>query len=103
MNHEIKPFYVGQEVVANRNSDLFKKGQEFIVNSCWIGCCGWNVTVGIVHKSEVVCYHCKKVISKYGLNDHPFAANCFSPKLEIRAFISMVELAEKQLEHISAN
>ena len=63
----LPPFYVGQKVVAIQNhvSGVFKKGDEFKVTGCLIGCCGhWIVTVGILdddYGHMVKCENCKKI------------------------------------------
>lgn len=104
---EIPPFYVGQEVVANCNHEAFKKGQEFIIRSIRKNCCGYVVTIGIkipepFDKEYQNCSICNKLYPTKGI-DWEFRADRFSPKIEISKFISMKELAEKQLELIGAN
>lgn len=108
-NISIPPFYVGQEVVANRDHSLgdYKKGDQFIVNSIFMGCCGWEVTIGIIHTEKYTeyseCLRCnKRDFIGYGNQSH-YNAQSFSPKLEIKDFISMKQLAEQQLELIAAN
>lgn len=109
MKTEIKPFYVGQEVVANcdHNQGAFKKGDEFKITSIKEGCCEWEVTIGVMappHFSNYArCQICDNRQYNPVGNEWFFRASRFSPKLEISGFISMKELAEKQLEEIGAN
>jgi len=105
----LPPFYVGQEVVANcdHHQGAFKKGDEFKITAILMGCCAWEVTIGILstpeHSGFIRCTIC------YVRRPNPvgtqwlFKASRFSPKIEISGFISMRELAEKQLETIGAN
>lgn len=105
-DHGIKPFYVGQEVVANcNNPGWFKAGDDFTINSIQLSCCGWDVTIGLRFEVEgrYKCKSCGAIAFRRANEEAHFAVWRFSPKLEIKGFISMAELAEKQLEQISAN
>lgn len=100
----MKPFYVGQEVVANcdQPGGAFKKGDEFTVTSVQWVCCSWliGVGLGLPIGGTLRCDKCGHVI---GYNEWIFYASRFSPKIQISGFVSMKELAEKQLETIGAN
>ena len=104
-NIEIPPFYVGQEVVANitHSQKAYKKGDEFKVQSVFKGCCKWEITIGITPPNkEAYCRFCNKTIETND-GEWSFYAFRFSPKIEIKEFVSMKQLADKQLELISAN
>lgn len=101
----IAPFYVSQEIVANRDHSqgLFNKGDEFVVKSIRMGCCDWEIDIGIKIPDEFTgwsCYTC-------GKSSHSdicwFKTKSFSPKLQIKDFVSMKQLAERQLELVSGN
>jgi len=95
---EIPPFYVGQEVVANRNHSQgqFKKGEEFKVTSV-LKCNGiWSITIGNTNRRFGPCKICGMQSNEW----HFYARN-FSPKIEITEFISLKEIVS--LELISAS
>jgi hypothetical protein len=103
----IPPFYIGQEVVVledyTHHLFSFKKGDEFKVTSISKNpCCSiWTVTVGIhINSYDSICT-CRRTVRKEG--EVLFAAYMFSPKIEIKEFISMKQLAEQQLEKVGVN
>lgn len=102
-NIDIKPFYVGQEVVAIKNHSLgdFKKGDCFRVTSIYKVCCFTAITIGITpqqlgcHQTLMTCAKCGGDYRIYG--ECGYDATCFRPKLEISEFISMKEVASVEL------
>lgn len=109
---EIPPFYVGQEVVANCNhhQGIFKKGDEFKITSIrrsFCSCKDWAVTIGIIGSGFSAiqrCPVCKEMTSDTKPTDEwLFSAWRFSPKIEIKEFISMKQLVEEKLELVSVN
>lgn len=105
MNIEIPPFYVGQEIVAIKDHSVkvFKKGEEYVVTGIEKGCCVWLITIGI--SSDKSVYSCKRCGGRFFKSNSEcrFNAACFSPKIEIKEFISLAKLAEKTLETVGAN
>lgn len=100
-NIEIPPFYVGQEVVANCDytydgKTYFKKGDEFVIQAILKPCCNmWSVKIGVFNPyGSMYCHVCK---ANRPAHEFEFLANRFSPKLEIKAFLSMKELADVEL------
>jgi len=106
-NTEIPPFYIGQEVVAIRDHEgWFKKGDEFRITSITpsqCACPGWEVTIGITDGDEF--FHCDDCgqLCRQNVGEIISPADHFRPKLEIKTFISMKELAEQGLLTISGN
>jgi len=104
-NISIPPFYVGQEVVAIKDGTTLKRGKDYVVTGIFFPCkCGkWRVTVGIVSsKSQTKCYDCGfEHVNE--TNERQYSSKLFAPKIEIKEFISMKQLAEQQLELIGVN
>lgn len=106
-NIQIPPFYVGQEVVANcdHSDGHFTKGEEFNVTSIEKTCCGWNITVGIIHKGSYrsECFICGSIDPVIRTGEIRYNSSRFSPKITIGEFISMREVADKCLEEVASN
>lgn len=102
-NIDIPPFYVGQEIVAIKDHPglgLYKKGDEFIVNAIYKGCCEWMIDIGIPKMRLAKCFICNTIKEDDGF----FGVRNFAPKHNLLGeFISMKEFADKQLEIVGAN
>lgn len=105
--HEIPPFFIGQEVVAikDHSKGSFKKGDEFKITGLFKCCCGWNVTIGIRDNSgypqEAICGSCGRGEIIGVRVEWRYNSKIFAPKHNYGAFISMSEAV--QLETIGAN
>lgn len=108
MKHEIKPFYVGQKVVAikDHSNKRFLRGQEFTVTGIINGCCDmskWVITIGIADISieSCKCLYCGK--AKPVINELIFNSTCFAPTSNNFKSISYTEVMEKEQTLVSAN
>lgn len=107
MNKSIPPFYVGQKVVAvcNHVQGHFKMGDEFTINSVEIGCCGWDVTIGITSHGYglCICTECHKMKLINIGEEISFCSTRFAPITSTFQSIEYREVLEKEREFVSAN
>lgn len=64
-----QPFYVGQRVIALKDSvyGYFKKGTIYKVFGIEKACCVWAINIGKTVKSKIfACSMCDKTIARYG-------------------------------------
>lgn len=99
------PFFVGQEVVCvlDHSQGLFKKGQEFVVFGVMLGCCEWEVNIGIKNRRSIgsitLCGCCGK--SSYWTDDIWWlSSSCFAPKDQFKA-ISFTKVMETELTSVN--
>lgn len=103
----IPPFHKGQEVVAiaNHSQNAFKKDQEFVVYSCWKGCCSWMVLIGIKKPKGCrnTCPNCYRRL-QYETDEWIFFADLFRAK-QTTDFqeVTYSEVLEKEKHLISVN
>ncbi len=100
--HSLKPFYVGQEVVAvaNHQYGLFKKGDTFIVTGIFKPCCCWRITIGIQNPTRFPpvtnCMVCGKA-TKDKSQLYEFNVKWFAPIISNFEAISFEKVLEQEL------
>lgn len=103
MNNNNAPFYVGQRVVAVRDSNCgkIKKGQRFIIADmipAYCSCREWLVDVGLVGNSpRCMCYSCYSTMI-WKDNTHWKNAAIFAP-IDERT-VSIPESLKEQAEEM---
>lgn len=106
MKNLFAPFYVGQEVVAviDHGMGKFKKGDKVKVTSIFMGCCAWEVTVGIFDSNfSSLCTKCGKKTSFLSKQEAPFFASSFAPVTSTFQTIEYTEVLEKERPLVSSN
>jgi len=100
------PFYVGQEVVAIKNSTvtgLFKKGSTFKVLDITMCSCGaWKIDIGFITDAQkIICHKCDVRTISTGV--HWAAAISFAPITSTFKSITLSKVLELETPLISVN
>lgn len=106
----LPPFYVGQPIVCINPSAILIKGHKYFCKDIKLGCCGWEVYVGLSESNELQsnciwidhCKRCGKVERTFDSRRFHFADR-FAPIQENFQSISLEKVLEKETPLISVN